>query len=231
MNKENPAKIRVALADDQALVRNGFSLVINSQPDMEVVMEAGDGAQALERLSLVPADIILMDVRMPHMNGIEATSKIAKTEFPHGVTPKIIILTTFDLDEYMMSAIEAGASGFLLKDAPPDEMLHAIRTVHRGEAVIAPSSTKRLVDYLAAEAVQARMINPQLVAGLSEREQEVLTLAAKGLSNREIAQKLFLAEATVKSHISRIFAKLGARDRVQAVVIAYQAVLVRPGEE
>ena len=206
MNKENPAKIRVALADDQALVRNGFSLVINSQPDMEVVMEAGDGAQALERLSLVPADIILMDVRMPHMNGIEATSKIAKTEFPHGVTPKIIILTTFDLDEYMMSAIEAGASGFLLKDAPPDEMLHAIRTVHRGEAVIAPSSTKRLVDYLAAEAVQARMINPQLVAGLSEREQEVLTLAAKGLSNREIAQKLFLAEATVKSHISRIFA-------------------------
>ncbi|KGF06227.1 response regulator transcription factor [Arcanobacterium sp. S3PF19] len=231
MNKENPAKIRVALADDQALVRNGFSLVINSQPDMEVVMEAGDGAQALERLSLVPADIILMDVRMPHMNGIEATSKIAKTEFPHGVTPKIIILTTFDLDEYMMSAIEAGASGFLLKDAPPDEMLHAIRTVHRGEAVIAPSSTKRLVDYLAAEAVQARMINPQLVAGLSEREQEVLTLAAKGLSNREIAQKLFLAEATVKSHISRIFAKLGARDRVQAVVIAYQAGLVRPGEE
>lgn len=168
---------------------------------------------------------------MPHMNGIEATSKIAKTEFPHGVTPKIIILTTFDLDEYMMSAIEAGASGFLLKDAPPDEMLHAIRTVHRGEAVIAPSSTKRLVDYLAAEAVQARMINPQLVAGLSEREQEVLTLAAKGLSNREIAQKLFLAEATVKSHISRIFAKLGARDRVQAVVIAYQAGLVRPGEE
>lgn len=231
MNKENPAKIRVALADDQALVRNGFSLVINSQPDMEVVMEAGDGAQALERLSLVPADIILMDVRMPHMNGIEATSKIAKTEFPHGVTPKIIILTTFDLDEYMMSAIEAGASGFLLKDAPPDEMLHAIRTVHRGEAVIAPSSTKRLVDYLAAEAVQARMINPQLVAGLSEREQEVLTLAAKGLSNREIAQKLFLAEATVKSHISRIFAKLGARDRVQTVVIAYQAGLVRPGEE
>ncbi|MFC5369222.1 response regulator [Arcanobacterium bovis] len=222
--------IRVALVDDQNLVRSGFSMVIDSQPDMEVVLEASDGEQALERIALIPADVILMDVRMPNMNGLDATEQIVNSRFVHGVEPKIIILTTFDVDEYVMRAIEVGASGFLLKDAPPNEMLTAIRTVFRGDAVIAPSSTKRLVAHLATEASYTKAIVPELLDDLSDREREVLYHAARGLSNGEIAEELFLAEATVKTHIGRIFAKLGARDRVQAVVMAYQAGLVKPGE-
>lgn len=228
--QDTEQKIRVALVDDQPLVRSGLSMVINSQSDMQVVLEANDGQQALNRLALIPADIVLMDVRMPNMDGLTATERIVGADFAHGVTPKIIVLTTFDLDEYVMSAIEVGASGFLVKDAPPNEMLYAIRTVFRGDAVIAPSSTKRLVANLAAHAEEAKRVNPQLLEGLSERELQVLKLAARGKSNSEIAAELFLAEATVKTHVGRIFAKLGVRDRVQAVVVAFQAGLVKPSD-
>lgn len=223
-------KIRVALVDDQDLVRSGFAMVIDSQPDMVTVAEAGNGKQALDRLNLVPADVVLMDVRMPVMDGLETTAKINSHNFPHGVRPKVIILTTFDLDEYVMEAIRAGASGFLLKDAPPADMLASIRTVYRGDAVIAPSSTKRLVAYLAEKAVEDRALRPQIIDVLSDREREVLYHMARGLSNREIADTLAIAEATIKTHVGRIFAKLGARDRVQAVVLAYEAGLVRPGD-
>ena len=232
MNSQKGATkmIRVALVDDQSLVRSGLAMVIDSQSDMQVVLEASDGQQALNRLSLIPADVVLMDVRMPNMDGLTATERILENSFAHCVTPKVIVLTTFDIDEYVMSAIEAGASGFLVKDALPDEMLYAIRTVFRGDAVIAPSSTKRLVQHLAANAEQTRLINPQLLEGLSERELQVLELAARGRSNSEIADELFLAEATVKTHVGRIFAKLGVRDRVQAVVVAFQAGLVKPSD-
>lgn len=222
--------IRVGIVDDQSLVRSGFSLVIDSQPDMRVVMEATNGKQAVERLSLVPVDVVIMDIRMPTMDGLEATERITTTSFPHGVRAKVIILTTFDLDEYVMRAISAGASGFLLKDAEPERMLDAIRTVYRGDAVIAPSSTKRLIANLAAESWQARKVDPSILNDLTEREREVLYHAARGLSNIEIAQTLFVAEATIKTHIGRIFAKLGVRDRVQAVVLAYEAGLVKPGD-
>ncbi|MFP7697097.1 response regulator [Trueperella sp. LYQ143] len=223
-------KIRVALVDDQDLVRSGFAMVIDSQPDMQTVMEASHGKQALDRLALVPADIVLMDIRMAGMDGLECTERISETEFPHGVRPKVIILTTFDLDEYVMRAIRGGASGFLLKDAPPAEMLNSIRTVYRGDAVIAPSSTKRLISYVAEKALEDRVLNPDLVAGLTTRESEVLYHMARGLSNTEIGEELDIAEATIKTHVGRIFAKLGARDRVQAVVLAYEAGLVRPGD-
>lgn len=223
-------KIRVGLIDDQDLVRSGFSMVIDSQDDMCTVLEASHGKQALDRLALVPVDVVLMDIRMPGMDGLETTERINQMEFPHGARPKVIILTTFDLDEYVMRAIRGGASGFLLKDAPPDQMLSSIRTVHRGDAVIAPSSTKRLVSYIAQKAVEDRALRPQIVDVLTEREREVLYHMAKGLSNTEIGEELDVAQATIKTHVGRIFAKLGARDRVQAVVLAYEAGLVRPGD-
>ncbi|MDP9806824.1 DNA-binding NarL/FixJ family response regulator [Trueperella bonasi] len=223
-------KIRVALVDDQELVRSGFAMVIDSQTDMRTVLEASHGKQALDRLNLVPADVVLMDIRMPGMDGLEATERITSSDFPHGVKPKVIILTTFDLDEYVMRAIRGGASGFLLKDAPPDQMLESIRTVHQGDAVIAPSSTKRLVSYLAEKAVEDRALRPEIVDVLTEREREVLYHMARGLSNTEIGDELAVAQATIKTHVGRIFAKLGARDRVQAVVLAYEAGLVRPGD-
>ncbi|MDY5584863.1 MAG: response regulator transcription factor [Arcanobacterium sp.] len=228
--QKEPKKIRVALVDDQKLIRDGFAMILESQDDIEVVMEASDGELALKRLAVAAADVVVMDVRMPNMDGLEATEKIAQTKFPHGVEPKIIILTTFDLDEYVMRAIEAGASGFLLKDSPPQDLIDAVRTVYRGDAVIAPSSTKRLVAHLAAEASYNRSTDPELIEGLTGREQEVLTLAARGLNNTQIATELYLAEATVKTHIGRIFQKLGVRDRVQAVVVAYQSGLVKPGD-
>jgi DNA-binding NarL/FixJ family response regulator len=222
------APVRVALVDDQQLVRAGFRMVIDSQPDLEVVVEAGDGAEALHRLAVVPVDVVLMDVRMPHVDGLEATARLTAG----GVTPepvRVIVLTTFDLDEYVLAAIKAGASGFLLKDAPPEEMLGAIRTVHAGDAVIAPSSTRRLLEHLVtALPDDAAPPHPGL-ADLTDREREVLLLMARGRSNTEIAADLFVAEATVKTHVGRVLAKLGARDRVQAVVTAYESGLVRPG--
>jgi len=228
--------IRVALVDDQQLVRGGFKMLINSQPDLTVVAEAGNGAEAVRILSSVPADVVLMDVRMPGMDGIEATAKIleraaAQPEGSRDAGIRVVVLTTFDLDEYALSAIRAGASGFLLKDAPPEELLDAIRTVHRGDAVIAPSTTRRLLDHVAPllrEPTPEVSRHAASVETLTPREREVFTLIAGGLSNPEIAATLFLSEATVKTHVGHILAKLGARDRVQAVVIAYETGIVAP---
>ena len=228
-----PPPIRVALVDDQQLVRAGFRMVIDSQPDLHVVLEAGNGVEALRRLAVVEADVVLMDVRMPELDGLATTARLTATDATtpgrHPI-PRIIVLTTFDLDEYVLAAIKAGASGFLLKDAPPEEMLAAIRTVHAGDAVIAPSSTRRLMEHLitALPDLAGRPQHPGL-AELTDREREVLVLMARGRSNTEISQDLFVAEATVKTHVGRILAKLGARDRVQAVVVAYESALVRPG--
>ncbi|WP_129338695.1 response regulator [Cellulomonas endophytica] len=229
--------VRVALVDDQQLVRAGFRMVIDSQPDLTVVLEAGDGREAVRLLSPAspaaqPVDVVLMDVRMPQLDGISATAEVVAAGTPEHPAPRVVVLTTFDLDEYVLAAIRAGASGFLLKDAPPEDMLAAIRTVHHGDAVIAPSSTRRLLEHLvevlpedAPEAGPAHAA----VATLTDREREVLVLMARGRSNTEIGADLFVAEATVKTHVGRVLAKLGARDRVQAVVTAYETGLVRPG--
>lgn len=219
--------ISIALVDDQNLVRAGFRMVIDSQPDLHTLWEATNGAEAVSRARSMPVDVILMDVRMPVMDGLAATEQILAAACEAG--PRVIMLTTFDLDEYVLAAIRAGASGFLLKDAPPEEMLAAIRTVHAGDAVIAPSSTRRLIERLATYRPEADVEDSAAIAGLTEREREVLLHMARGQSNTEIAQELFVAEATVKTHVGRILAKLGARDRVQAVVIAYETGLVRPG--
>lgn len=229
--------IRVALVDDQQLVRSGFSMLINSQPDLDVVVEAGNGIEALQALGAAAADVVLMDVRMPGMDGIEATRQLMEraASAPAGSVRaglRIVVLTTFDLDEYALAAIQAGASGFLLKDAPPEELLDAIRTVHRGDAVIAPSTTRRLLDHVAPLLRTQGNEHPEhheAVARLTAREREVFTLMAQGRSNPEIAAGLFVSEATVKTHVGHILAKLGARDRVQAVVIAYETGVVTPG--
>jgi DNA-binding NarL/FixJ family response regulator len=233
--------IRIALVDDQQLVRAGFRMVIDSQPDLTVVLEAGDGAQAVRALTRVPADpgvgrvdVVLMDVRMPTMDGLTATAAITTSGTEHRPAPRVIVLTTFDVDEYVLAAIRAGASGFLLKDARPEEMLGAIRTVHRGDAVIAPSSMRRLLEHLmtvlpAAQSAESASSAQRAVADLTDREREVLVLMAHGRSNTEIGRDLFVAEATVKTHVGRILAKLGVRDRVQAVVVAYETGLVRAG--
>ncbi len=219
--------IRVAVVDDQQLVRAGFRMLIGSQDDMEVVAEAGSGEEAIAALAATPVDVVLMDVRMPGMDGLAATAALAGTgALAETTAARIIILTTFDLDEYVIAAIKAGASGFLLKDAPPEELLGAIRRVHDGDAVLAPSATRRLMDRLAAS-----LPEPTDGAGLedlTDREREVLVMMARGLSNQEICAELFIAEPTVKAHVGRVLAKLGARDRVQAVVIAYETGLVRP---
>lgn len=225
------APIRVALVDDQLLVRAGFRMVIDSQPDLRVVLEAGDGAEAVRLLAPGhgPAvDVVLMDVRMPVLDGLTATARLTSAG---AGGPRVIVLTTFDLDEYVLRAIRAGASGFLLKDAPPQELLAAIRTVHAGDAVIAPSSTRRLLEHLVQVLPAASPRNDPAVAALTVREREVLVLMARGRSNTEIAADLVVAEATVKTHVGRVLAKLGARDRVQAVVAAYEAGLVRPGDD
>jgi DNA-binding NarL/FixJ family response regulator len=223
--------IRVALVDDQLLVRAGFRMVIDSQPDLRVVLEAGDGAEAVRLLApgAGPAvDVVLMDVRMPVLDGLTATARLTSAG---AGGPRVIVLTTFDLDEYVLRAIRAGASGFLLKDAPPQELLAAIRTVHAGDAVIAPSSTRRLLEHLVQVLPAASPRIDPAVAALTVREREVLVLMARGRSNTEIAADLVVAEATVKTHVGRVLAKLGARDRVQAVVAAYEAGLVRPGDD
>ncbi len=218
--------IRVALVDDQQLVRAGFAMVIDSQPDLEVVLQCSDGGEAVAEVPTANVDVVLMDVRMPGVDGITATEQLAAGP---DATPKIIILTTFDLDEYVMRAIKAGASGFLLKDTPPEAMLDAIRTVHAGDAVMAPSSTKRLLDHLVGMLPDEERTTPAALDVLTDREREVLVLMARGLSNQEIAAELYVAEATVKTHVGRILMKLDARDRVQAVVVAYETGLVTPG--
>jgi DNA-binding NarL/FixJ family response regulator len=229
---DEPARpVRVALVDDQPLVRAGLRMVIDSQPDLQVVVEADDGRDALHRLATTATDVVLMDVRMPGMDGLSATRLLlADGAAAAAGDPRVVVLTTFDLDEYVLDAIRAGASGFLLKDAQPEELLTAIRTVHQGDAVIAPSSTRRLMERLVTALPPEEAAGPQeALAALTSREREVLVLMARGRSNTEIATDLFVAEATVKTHVGRILSKLDARDRVQAVVTAYETGLVRPG--
>jgi DNA-binding NarL/FixJ family response regulator len=217
--------IRIAIVDDQQLVRAGFRMVIDSQPDMSVEVEASDGAQALRELARVPVDVVLMDVQMPNLDGIEATRRLTALEH----SPKVVVLTTFDNDEYVVAAISAGASGFLLKDAQPEDLLAALRTVYRGDAVIAARSTRRLLQHVGPMLAGASTaLRPQLPDDLTPREVEVLEAMAHGLSNTEIAEKFFVSEATVKTHVGRVLAKTGSRDRVQAVVFAYQTGLVQP---
>ncbi|WOP19161.1 response regulator transcription factor [Raineyella sp. LH-20] len=220
------APVRVLLVDDQALVRAGFRMVLDAQPDICVVGEASDGVEAVALADRLAPDIALMDIRMPRLDGVAATRRIV-TEHP---TTRVIVLTTFDLDEYVYAALGAGASGFLLKDAGPEDLLAAIRAVHSGDAVVAPSATRRLLDRLAprlADNVDLRTPDERLAA-LTAREREVLAVVGRGLTNAEIADELFLSEATVKTHIGHILAKLSLRDRVQMVVLAYDAGLVRP---
>jgi len=215
--------IRILLVDDQELVRAGFRMVLDAQQDMSVVGEAGDGLAATQLLRTRPADVVVMDVRMPRLDGIEATRLICQA----GDRPRVLMLTTFDLDEYAYAALKAGASGFLLKDVPPEELLFAIRAVDSGDAVVAPTVTRRLIDRFAPLFPAGNgPATPDLV-GLTGREREVLAHVAQGLSNAEIAQRLFVSEATVKTHVGRVLAKLGLRDRVQAVVYAYETGLVK----
>ena len=224
--------ISILLADDQPMLRLGFRLVLDAQEDMEVVGEAGDGAAALRMVQATHPDVVLMDVRMPGMDGIEATRRITAEA---GAT-RVLILTTFDLDEYAYAGLRAGASGFLLKDVPPNDLLSAIRAVASGDAVVAPAVTRRLLDAFLphlpdlgrAGPETAELALPPEVGELTAREREILTEVAAGLSNAEIAERLYLAEATVKTHVGRMLNKLGLRDRVQAVVYAYEHGLVRP---
>ena len=230
------AGIRIILVDDQELVRTGFRMVLEAQPDMIVVGEAADGLAAVEAVRRQPADVVVMDVRMPRLDGVEATRRIcagagtASSGGPGGTGdargPRVLMLTTFDLDEYVFAGLQAGASGFLLKDVPPAELLFAIRSVHAGDSVVAPSATRRLIDRFVPLLAPAGP-PPAGLAGLTEREREVLVQVAAGLSNAEIATRLFVSEATVKTHVGRILAKLGLRDRVQAVVLAYESGLVK----
>lgn len=217
--------VRVVIVDDQALVRAGFRMVLDSQPDLEVVGEAIDGADALRVLARTEADVVVMDIRMPTMDGVEATRRLCG-ERPDG--PRVLVLTTFDTEEDAFAALQAGASGFLLKNVPPEELLAAIRVVAQGDSVVAPSITRRLLDRFAGQLGAAPSGDPRL-AQLTEREREVLLLVAQGLSNAEIAARVHVAEATVKTHVGRILAKLQLRDRVQAVVLAYESGLVTPG--
>jgi DNA-binding NarL/FixJ family response regulator len=214
--------IKVLLVDDQALVRSGFRMILEAKEDFEVIGEAGDGREAVELAAVTTPDVILMDVRMPELDGVEATRRILAA----GSSARIVILTTFDLDEYVFEAVRAGASGFLLKDVRPAELVEAIRLVAAGDALLAPSVTRRLLDRFAREVPEER--TPPSLQDLTDRELEVLKLVAHGLSNAEIAEHLVVGETTVKTHVSSILRKLHLRDRVQAVVTAYEAGLVRP---
>ena len=222
------ARIRVLLVDDQALFRGGIRMLLGSQPDLEVVGEAGDGETAVAQAAALAPDVVLMDVRMPVLDGIEATARIVAEAADRGVpAPAVLVLTTFDLDEAVVRALRAGASGFLLKDAEPELLLAGIRTVHAGSAVISSAATVELVQrFRAEEEERVRPSADDALRDLTEREREIFALAARGLSNAEIAAGEFLSEATVKTHISRILAKLGLRDRVQLVVFAYERRLV-----
>ncbi len=221
---------RVLLVDDQPLLRLGFRMVLETQPDLEVVGEAGDGAQGVSMTRALLPDVVLMDVRMPVMDGIEATRQIVES----GSAARILVLTTFNLDEYVFAALRAGASGFLLKDVPPGDLLTGIRAVAVGDAVVAPSVTRRLIAAFAGhlpDPSTGRSPTDERLHQLTEREREVLLEVARGRSNGEIAQQLHLSEATVKTHVGRILTKLALRDRVQVVVFAYEAGIVRPGQD
>ncbi|MEW2502518.1 response regulator transcription factor [Amycolatopsis sp. NPDC047767] len=223
--------IRILLADDEALLRLGFRLVLDSQPDMTVVGEAADGAAAVRRTAELDPDVVVMDVRMPGVDGIDATRQIVQ-DHPRS---RVLILTTFDIDEYAFPGLKAGASGFLLKNVPPEDLLSAIRAVASGDAVVAPTVTRRLLDAVSdripepnEDGRNPRAVTQRGLDRLTDREREVLTKLARGLSNAEIAEELVLSEATVKTHVGRILNKLELRDRVQAVVLAYEVGLVRP---
>jgi DNA-binding NarL/FixJ family response regulator len=215
--------IRVVVVDDQELMRVGFRMVLGAQADIDVVGEAGDGAQAIRLAEELRPDVVLMDVRMPVLDGVEATKQIVAAG-----TARVLVMTTFDLDEYVYSALQGGASGFLLKDTQPGHLVSALRAVASGDAVVSPSVTRRLLDRFVGTG-GAPMRDTAELDVLTDREREVLVLIAKGMSNLEIAEALFLSEATVKTHVGRILAKLELRDRVQAVVLAYETGLARPG--
>jgi DNA-binding NarL/FixJ family response regulator len=214
--------MRVLLADDQALVRGGFRLILDAEPDIRVVAEAGDGEEAVARAVETRPDLVLMDIRMPKVDGIEATRQLlARLD-----ATRVLILTTFDLDEYVVDAFRAGASGFLLKTAPPHQLVAAVRTVHDGDALLAPASTRRLIEQFAHPRYDSAVLEE-----LTAREQDVIRLLARGLTNAEIAERLVVEPSTVKSHVASLLTKLGLRDRVQAVVYAYENGVVRPGSD
>jgi DNA-binding NarL/FixJ family response regulator len=215
--------IRILIADDQELVREGVRMILEAEPDIEVVGEAGNGKQAIEAARQLDPDVLLMDVRMPELDGIEATARLTRA----GLRTRVLVLTTFDLDEYVYRALKNGASGFLLKDATREQLVAAVRTVAAGEALLAPAITRRLIEDFCRAPEPGAL--PEGAKTLSERELDVLRLLARGLSNNEIAGALFLSEATVKSHVARILAKLELRDRVQTVVFAYESGLIRAG--
>jgi len=220
--------IRILLVDDQALVRAGFRMILDAETDVEVVGEAADGRDAIEQARTLRPDVVLMDIRMPELDGLEATRRILANVDGDG--PKILMLTTFDLDEYVYEALRAGASGFLLKDTPPEQLVAAIHVVAEGDALLSPSVTKRVIsEFVRGAGPKPEAQFPRLDE-LTAREQEVLKLIARGLSNAEIAKELFVSETTVKTHVARILMKLNLRDRVQAVVLAYEAGVVSPGE-
>jgi DNA-binding NarL/FixJ family response regulator len=215
--------IRVAVVDDQALVRAGFRMILEAEDDIAVVGEAADGAEALAVVGRCEPDVVLMDIRMPQVDGVEATAAITTAPNP----PKVLILTTFDLDEYVFAALRAGASGFLLKDTPAEDLVASVRVVAAGDALLSPSVTRRVIEQFAQTV--PRPAPPADLDRLTERERDVLLLMARGLTNAEIANELYLGETTVKTHVGRILMKLNLRDRVQAVVLAYESGLVRPG--
>jgi DNA-binding NarL/FixJ family response regulator len=222
--------IRILLVDDQALVRAGFRMILDAEREMEVVGEAGDGREAIDQVRSLRPDVVLMDIRMPELDGLEASRRILADEVAGDVAPKILMLTTFDLDEYVYEALRAGASGFLLKDTPPEQLVAAIHVIAQGDALLSPSITRRVI----SEFVKGTGPKPQAqfprLNDLTPRELEVLILIARGLANAEIAKSLFVSETTVKTHVARILMKLGLRDRVQAVVLAYEAGVVTPGD-
>ncbi len=218
-------RIRVVVADDQALVRTGFKMILEAEPDLEVVSEAENGVEAVSAAKRERPDVVLMDVRMPEMDGLAATEEICRADLDP--QPRVIILTTFDLDDYVYDALRAGASGFLLKDTPPDDLVNAVRIVADGDALLAPSVTRRLIEEFARRPGAARPHSG--LADLTDRETEVMRHLAKGMSNAEMATALYVSETTVKTHVSHILTKLDLRDRVQAVVVAYESGLVVPG--
>ena len=218
--------IRVLLVDDQALIRAGFRMILDAEEDMEVVGECADGTQAVDSVKRLNPDVVLMDIRMPEMDGIEATKRLVEHD---GDSLKVLMLTTFDLDEYVYDALRAGASGFLLKDVPADQLVEGIRIVAGGEALLAPSVTSRLIREFSRTPPSQREL-PATLEDLTPRELEVFRLLARGLSNAEIAEELVVSETTVKTHVARVLMKLGVRDRVQAVVLAYESGVVAPGD-
>lgn len=218
--------IRVAIVDDQQLMRSGFEMILGAQEDIEVVGLGGDGREGVEVVQRTRPDVVLMDIRMPDMDGLEATRLIAEEE---GVETRVLVLTTFDLDDYVYAAIRAGASGFLLKDSPTEDLLRAVRLIASGEALLSPSVTRTLIEEFARHDAVEPVVATDAIDSLTDREAEVWGHMARGLSNHEIAEELILGETTVKTHVSRVLMKLGVRDRVQAVVAAYESGVIKPG--